>query len=470
MYKIFICYRRQDSAGYAGRVYDRLEREFGNDLLFIDVASMPLGVSFVKILRDEVAKCDVLLAVIGQQWINATDTNGNRLLDDPNDWVRIEIRAALDRDIPVIPILLEGTEIPKTHQLPPDIQELSLRNGLNVHHSSFHADMDRLIRGLKSLSRGASSHPTREPHTTPASKVATIEAHVARTIPTHQTTLRDDVSLVGIGVHTGSPATLKICPAEENSGYIFHRVGLVPPQPEFTATLETLHATEFASVLSPVSGVPSVSSAEYVLSALSGLGIDNAWIEVDGPEIPIFDGSAGPIVEAIEAAGITNLTAPRRYIKVVKPIRVRQGDAYGELLPDNHTIFEATTYFEHPLLGAQHFQVTLDSESYRHEVARARAFGFMRDIARLWSAGYALGASFENTVVFAESRILNPEGLRYPNECTRHKVLGAIGDFALAGAPLLGRYKNYLGGHKLNFEVLSELFKDRSAFQRIWME
>jgi formylglycine-generating enzyme required for sulfatase activity len=148
--KLFISYRRDDSAGHAGRVRDRLEREFGADLLFMDVDAVPLGVNFVKVLRDEVTKCDALLAIIGPNWANVLDNNGHRRLDDPNDFVRIEIAAALLRDIPVIPVLLDGAVIPKAENLPVELQELAIRNGLHLHHASFHSDLDRLIAGLRS--------------------------------------------------------------------------------------------------------------------------------------------------------------------------------------------------------------------------------------------------------------------------------------------------------------------------------
>jgi hypothetical protein len=147
--KVFISYRRDDSAGHAGRVHDRLEREFGRDLLFMDVDAVPLGVNFVTVLSEEVAKCDVLLAVIGPNWLNARDEDGSRRLDNPHDFVRIEIGAALQRSIPVIPILLDGAKVPKANQLPKELEELSLRNGLDIRHASFHNDVDRLIRGLK---------------------------------------------------------------------------------------------------------------------------------------------------------------------------------------------------------------------------------------------------------------------------------------------------------------------------------
>jgi hypothetical protein len=157
--KVFISYRRDDSAGHAGRVHDRLEREFGRDLLFMDVDGVPLGVNFVKVLSDEVAKCDVLLAVIGPNWLNARDEDGNRRLDNPHDFVRIEIGAALQRNILVIPILLDGAKVPKANQLPKDLEELSIRNGLDVRHASFQNDMDKLIRGLKGQSGHAAGPP-----------------------------------------------------------------------------------------------------------------------------------------------------------------------------------------------------------------------------------------------------------------------------------------------------------------------
>src|SRR5262245_10860007 len=150
--KIFISYRRDDSAGYAGRLMDRLDREFGRDLVFMDVDAIPLGTNFSKVLHEEVAKCGVLLAMIGPNWLDARDEHGNRRLDDPNDFVRIEIAAALQRTIPVIPVLLEGAIIPKAAELPEDLKELSLRNGMEIRHASFQDDMNRLVRGLKGQS------------------------------------------------------------------------------------------------------------------------------------------------------------------------------------------------------------------------------------------------------------------------------------------------------------------------------
>jgi UDP-3-O-[3-hydroxymyristoyl] N-acetylglucosamine deacetylase len=202
-----------------------------------------------------------------------------------------------------------------------------------------------------------------------------------------------------------------------------------------------------------------------VLAALSGLGVDNAIIEIDGPEVPIMDGSAAPFVEAIDRAGLVTLPVPRRYIRILKPVRVAKDDCYGELRPHPQGFrIELDIDFAHPLIGHQGLVLDIEPDTFRRELARARTFGFMRDVAKLWSAGYALGASFENTLVINETRLLNPEGLRFADEFARHKALDAIGDLALAGAPMLGAYRSVRGGHKLNHAVLSALMADPSAW------
>src|SRR5215469_5558051 len=179
--KVFISYRREDSAGYAGRILDRLGRELERDHLFIDVDDIPLGRNFVKLLGEEVAKCDVLLAVIGHDWLDARDENGTRRLNDPNDFVRIEVATALQRDIPVIPILLEGTRVPKADELPVDLKELPLRNGLGVHHASFHADMTKLIQELKEYGTQAERRAEEERQAAEAQRKAVEERQVAET-------------------------------------------------------------------------------------------------------------------------------------------------------------------------------------------------------------------------------------------------------------------------------------------------
>jgi UDP-3-O-[3-hydroxymyristoyl] N-acetylglucosamine deacetylase len=280
-----------------------------------------------------------------------------------------------------------------------------------------------------------------------------------------QTTLRTSATVSGVGVHSGAPATLNMLPAEANTGIVFVRLGQDGrPDREVRADVRAVTATEFATVIGDAEG-PLCSTAEHVLAALTGLGVDNAIIEIDGPEVPIMDGSSAPFVAAVDQAGIVSLSAPRRFIKVLKPVRVAQGDAYGELRPYSHGFrLDVEIQFSHPAIGRQIIGLDLGPETFRHELARARTFGFMRDVAKLWNAGYALGASFENTLVVTEDRVLNPEGLRFADECVRHKALDAIGDLSLAGAPLIGAYRSVRGGHSLNHAVLSALMADRSAW------
>src|SRR3984885_5944972 len=280
-----------------------------------------------------------------------------------------------------------------------------------------------------------------------------------------QTTLQDHVTVAGIGVHSGSPATLTLHPAEPNSGIVFLRSGIDGNcAREIAASFRSVTATEFATVLGDQNG-PAVSTTEHVLAALHGLGIDNAIVEVDGPEVPIMDGSAQAFVEAIDQAGIVAQQVSRRYIKVLKPVRVSKNGSFGELLPYARGLrIEMEIEFDHAIIGRQVHALNVEPAVFRRELARARTFGFMRDVAKLWSAGYALGASFENTVVIAENRVLNAEGVRFPDEFVRHKAVDAIGDMALAGAPLIGAYRSVRGGHKLNHAVLSALMADPSAW------
>jgi UDP-3-O-[3-hydroxymyristoyl] N-acetylglucosamine deacetylase len=286
-----------------------------------------------------------------------------------------------------------------------------------------------------------------------------------------QTTLCDQIALSGVGVHSGLPVTLTLHPADASTGFRFIRTGL-PGQSdrEVRAELSAVTATEFATVLGDAAG-PLVSTAEHVLASLRGLGVDNAVVEIDGPECPIMDGSAAEFVDAIDQVGIETLDEPRRFIRVLKPVRVATGDAFGELRPHARGFrVEAEIEFDHPLIGRQSLEYDGRPQTFRNDIARARTFGFMRDVAKLWSAGYALGASLENTLVVTDNRVLNPEGTRFPDEFVRHKVLDAIGDLALAGAPLLGAYRTVRGGHKLNYAVLSALMADPSAWALVEAE
>jgi UDP-3-O-[3-hydroxymyristoyl] N-acetylglucosamine deacetylase len=284
-----------------------------------------------------------------------------------------------------------------------------------------------------------------------------------------QTTLRDHVAVSGVGVHSGRPVTLTLHPADDDVGIVFQSVAVDGSiEREIRADVRAVTATEFATVLGDASG-PLCSTAEHLLAALRGLGVDNVVVEMDGPEVPIMDGSSAPFVDAIDQAGITARALPRRYIEVIKPVRVSSKDgALGELRPYSHGFrVEAEIEFDHPLIGKQALALDIEPKIFRREIARARTFGFMKDVAKLWGAGYALGASFANTLVITEDRVLNPDGLRFSDEFVRHKILDAIGDLALAGQPLLAAYRTVRGGHKLNHAVLTALMANPTAWRVI---
>ncbi len=280
-----------------------------------------------------------------------------------------------------------------------------------------------------------------------------------------QTTLGSSVTVTGIGVHSGMPVTVSIGPADSDAGYLFIRTGLDDADREIRASADAVIATEFATVLGDATG-PLVSTAEHILASLRGMGVDNATIEIDGPEVPIMDGSAAPFVDAIDQAGVIELGAPRRFIEVLKSVRVVIGESVAEIAPyaDGFRA-DVEIDFAHPHIGRQSFGFEMSPANFRRDICRARTFGCMEDAAKLWSAGYSRGASFENTVVYDAHRVLNPEGLRYRDEFVRHKVLDVVGDLALAGLPLRGRYQAVRPGHKLNNAVLRALLADRSAWR-----
>lgn len=285
-----------------------------------------------------------------------------------------------------------------------------------------------------------------------------------------QTTLRDQVAISGVGVHSGVPVTLTIYPADADTGIVFGRSDEQGREREVRADYRSVTATELATVLGDHSGL-LCSTAEHILAALRGLGVDNAFVELDGPEVPIMDGSAAPFVAAIDQVGIVSLNALRRYIKVLKPVRVAKGEAFGELSPYASGFrLEVEINFDNPLIGRQSIATDLDPDTFRRELSRARTFGFMKDVSALWAAGKALGAGLENTVVMSENRVMNAEGLRFPDEFVRHKALDAVGDLALAGAPLLGRYRSVRGGHKMNHAVLTALMSDPTAWTMVEAE
>jgi UDP-3-O-[3-hydroxymyristoyl] N-acetylglucosamine deacetylase len=281
-----------------------------------------------------------------------------------------------------------------------------------------------------------------------------------------QTTIRDRVAISGFGVHSNAPVNLVLHPADVNSGIVFLRTGLSNGRERLIeAKWSNVSQTELCTVLGD-SSLASVATVEHLLAALAGLNIDNVMIEIDGPEAPIMDGSAAAFVAAIDQVGIVEQSRPRRHLKVLKPVRVECGRGFAELRPaESGFRLDIEIDFATATIGRQRRTFDLDSASFRGEIARARTFGFVSDVERLWKMGFALGSSLDNCIALDGERILNPEGLRFADEFVRHKALDSVGDLSLAGAPIIGGYRSYMPGHKMNFLALQALFADRSAYE-----
>ena len=264
-----------------------------------------------------------------------------------------------------------------------------------------------------------------------------------------QRTLKAATRTTGVGLHTGARVDLVLRPAAPDTGIVFHRTDLAPPV-AIPAKAAQVGDTRLSSTLRE--GAATVSTVEHLMSALAGLGIDNLHVDVAGPEIPIMDGSAGPFVFLLQGAGIVEQPAPKRYLRIVAPVEVRDGDKWARFDPCDGFRLDFTIDFPHPVFGSENRHVVIDfaEHSYVKEVARARTFGFMQDVEAMRAAGLGLGGSLQNAVVLDEVRVLNSEGLRYDNEFVRHKVLDAIGDLYLLGHPLIGQYTAYKSGHALN--------------------
>jgi UDP-3-O-[3-hydroxymyristoyl] N-acetylglucosamine deacetylase len=280
----------------------------------------------------------------------------------------------------------------------------------------------------------------------------------------YQTTLRSRATLTGTGVHSGKPVTVNFLPADADTGVVFH-LSTGSESREFRALVAEVGATDLCTMLGDPAG-EHIATVEHLMATLFGLGIDNIVIEIDGYEVPILDGSAVAFVEAIDQAGIETLAVKRRYIRVVKPVRIENGASWAEFRPYSGTRFEVEIDFESPAIGRQLFASDINPDVFRQDIARARTFGFMKDVERLWAAGYALGSSLENSLVIGDdNRVINMGGLRYPNEFARHKTMDAMGDLALAGARFIGCFRSYRGGHRMNAAALRRLLSDRSAFE-----
>ncbi|MBZ9765896.1 UDP-3-O-acyl-N-acetylglucosamine deacetylase [Mesorhizobium sp. CA6] len=280
----------------------------------------------------------------------------------------------------------------------------------------------------------------------------------------YQTTVKSRVTLAGIGVHSGKTVTVHFLPADADTGIVFHLSNGGEAR-ELRALVAEVGATDLCTMLGDPAG-DHIGTVEHLMATVFGLGIDNLIIEIDGSEVPILDGSATAFVEAIDQAGIETLAVKRRYIRIVKPVRVEAGASWAEFRPYDGTRFEVEIDFESPAIGRQQFASDINPDIFRRDIARARTFGFMKDVERLWAAGYALGSSLENSLVIGDdNRVINVGGLRYPNEFARHKTLDAMGDLALAGARFIGCFRSYRGGHRMNASALRRLLSDHTAFE-----
>jgi UDP-3-O-[3-hydroxymyristoyl] N-acetylglucosamine deacetylase len=283
-----------------------------------------------------------------------------------------------------------------------------------------------------------------------------------------QRTLRDTVKTTGVGLHCGTRVELTLRPAPVNAGIVFRRVDINPPV-ELPASAMSIGDTRMASVLEK-DGV-RVSTVEHLMSACAGLGIDNLIVDVTAEEIPIMDGSAASFVFLLQQAGSTEQEAAKQFIRVLKPVEVREGqgkqEKWARLEPHHGFRLKFFIEFNHPAIDGtgQTADVDLSFESYIEEVARARTFGFMQDVETLRGMGLARGGSLENAIVMDEFRILNAGGLRYQNEFVRHKILDAMGDLYLAGHPLLASYTAHKSGHDLNNKLLRALFADPTTYE-----
>ena len=292
-----------------------------------------------------------------------------------------------------------------------------------------------------------------------------FEGAVPAGLDTHQRTLKATIGCVGVGLHAGHRVSLTLLPAPPGHGIVFRRTDLGVDIP---ARFDRVAATSLSTVLAD--GEARVGTIEHVMAALVGSGIDNALIELDGPEPPILDGSAAPYLFLIDCAGIIRQDAPRTAIQVCRPVRVSEGDAFAELRPNpglRGLDLALSIDFPAAAIGRQALSIRLTPESFRHELARARTFALAEEVEQMRAAGLVRGGSLDNAVVVDRARVLNPAGLRMPDEFVRHKLLDAVGDLALAGAPLDGRFVAHRSGHTLNNRLLRALFADATAWREI---
>ena len=281
-----------------------------------------------------------------------------------------------------------------------------------------------------------------------------------------QRTLKSPIRATGVGLHSGVKVEMTLRPAPPDTGIVFRRMDVNPPV-DIAASALAVTDTRLCSMLG--SGDASVATVEHLMSALAGMGIDNLLVDLSGPEIPILDGSSAPFVFLLQSAGIEEQPAPKRYVRITRPIEVREGDKWARFTPHNGFRVEFTIDFDHPAIGKTGNTVVVDfaEQPYAREVARARTFGFVHEVEALRANGLALGGSLDNAIVMDEYRVLNSDGLRYDDEFVKHKVLDAIGDLYLLGHPIIGSFEAYKSGHALNNRLLRELLAHAESWEMV---
>jgi UDP-3-O-[3-hydroxymyristoyl] N-acetylglucosamine deacetylase len=281
-----------------------------------------------------------------------------------------------------------------------------------------------------------------------------------------QRTLKNTIRATGVGLHGGQKVYMTLRPAAIGTGIVFRRTDLEPVA-EIPARADLVTETMLCTGLSQ--GAGKVMTVEHLLSALAGLGVDNCYVDLSAPEVPIMDGSAGPFVFLLQSAGIQEQTAPKRFIRIRKPVEVRDGDKIARFEPHEGFKLDFTVDFDHPAIPATQSRAVIDfsTTSYVREVSRARTFGFMRDLEFMRERNLGLGGSMDNAIVLDEFRVLNEDGLRYADEFVRHKILDAIGDLYLAGHPIIGAFYGYKSGHALNNKLVRALLADAAAWEEV---
>jgi UDP-3-O-[3-hydroxymyristoyl] N-acetylglucosamine deacetylase len=281
-----------------------------------------------------------------------------------------------------------------------------------------------------------------------------------------QRTLKNIIRATGVGLHTGDKVYMTLRPAAPNTGIVFRRTDLDPPV-DIRARQDNVGDTRLSTTL--VAGNVRVSTVEHLLSAMAGLGVDNAYVDLSAPEVPIMDGSAGPFVFLLQSAGIEEQPAAKRFIRIKKQVKVQEGDKWASFDPFEGFKVGFSIDFNHPIINKRTSRAEIDfsTTSFVKEVSRARTFGFMRDIEMLREHNLALGGSMDNAVVLDDYRVLNEDGLRYEDEFVKHKILDAIGDLYLLGHSLIGAYHAHKSGHELNNKLLRALVADASAWEEV---